>query len=415
MKSERKLRCVSSSMERCRKLSRAILLAFFILASVSAGDQRGQGDRDLSEEDYSSKGNLVVFYIPTCGSCRQALELLDRISGKYPDLVIVRKDTLDRGNRDLREMYDIFYGVPRERRGVVPAVFVGRAFLIGWPEIRDRLEGTLEGGEWRGSPAPFLGEIDRVSSARREAIRRFRSFGPFAVAFAGLTDGVNPCAFTLLTFFLIYLSATGRRGGMIFAVGLAFISAVFSTYFSIGIGLFRFLRFIEGVRWLAKAIYWIAGSLAFALAVLSLLDFFAVRRGNAADMRLRLPDRLKDLARSLMRRQTRSRYVIPTAAITGLLVSAVEFACTGQVYLPTILYISDIPEYRFQGILYLGLYNIMFVLPLFVVFGIVAGTNLTAQRLSASFARFVPAAKLAAAGLFLFLAVYMFVAAGLFY
>jgi cytochrome c biogenesis protein CcdA len=43
-------------------------------------------------------------------------------------------------------------------------------------------------------------------------------------------------------------------------------------------------------------------------------------------------------------------------------------ACTGQVYLPTIIFVSSIPELQIQAYLYLILYNLLFILPLVVIF-----------------------------------------------
>ena len=54
--------------------------------------------------------------------------------------------------------------------------------------------------------------------------------------------------------------------------------------------------------------------------------------------------------------------------MTGLIVSILELACTGQVYLPTIIFVMGVPELRARAFAYLLLYNLLFVLPLVVVF-----------------------------------------------
>ena len=63
------------------------------------------------------------------------------------------------------------------------------------------------------------------------------------------------------------------------------------------------------------------------------------------------------------------RYVL-AAFITGWIVSLLELACTGQVYLPTICFVTGVPELRLHAFLYLVLYNLMFILPLCFVFGL---------------------------------------------
>ena len=43
-------------------------------------------------------------------------------------------------------------------------------------------------------------------------------------------------------------------------------------------------------------------------------------------------------------------------------------ACTGQVYLPTIIFVVSLPEMRVRALLFLVLYNLLFTVPLVVVF-----------------------------------------------
>ena len=95
--------------------------------------------------------------------------------------------------------------------------------------------------------------------------------------------------------------------------------------------------------------------------------------------------------------------VVPVAFVTGLVISIIELACTGQVYLPTIVFVMGMPELRVRAFLYLLLYNLLFVLPLVIVL-VLAFLGTSSERL----ARFVNAhtatIKLATAGLFVLLA-----------
>ena len=59
------------------------------------------------------------------------------------------------------------------------------------------------------------------------------------------------------------------------------------------------------------------------------------------------------------------------ALIVGFLVSILEFACTGQVYLPTIIMMIGKEGTRLRAIFYLLFYNLCFIVPLLVVFGFV--------------------------------------------
>jgi hypothetical protein len=62
-----------------------------------------------------------------------------------------------------------------------------------------------------------------------------------------------------------------------------------------------------------------------------------------------------------------SRLVL-SALITGFLVSLLEAVCTGQLYLPTIAFVLKTTPFKLQALLYLIAYNIMFILPLLIIF-----------------------------------------------
>jgi hypothetical protein len=53
---------------------------------------------------------------------------------------------------------------------------------------------------------------------------------------------------------------------------------------------------------------------------------------------------------------------------TGIAVSVLESVCTGQVHLPTIVFVLRDASLRVHAFAYLVLYNVMFILPLVVIF-----------------------------------------------
>jgi len=120
-------------------------------------------------------------------------------------------------------------------------------------------------------------------------------------------------------------------------------------------------------------------------------------------MLLQMPAFLKDQVRGVIRKEARvNRYVLAAVA-TGFAVSILELACTGQVYLPTILFVSRAEEFRVSAVGYLILYNIMFVIPLLAVFSVVY-FGIGSERLSALFQRHVSWVKLATSLVFFVLA-----------
>jgi cytochrome c biogenesis protein CcdA len=60
--------------------------------------------------------------------------------------------------------------------------------------------------------------------------------------------------------------------------------------------------------------------------------------------------------------------LVGSALVSGFLVSLLEAVCTGQVYLPTITFVLKTSPHKVQALEYLVLYNLMFCLPLVIIF-----------------------------------------------
>jgi cytochrome c biogenesis protein CcdA len=60
--------------------------------------------------------------------------------------------------------------------------------------------------------------------------------GWLAVVLAGLVDGLNPCAFATIIFFVSYLSLSGKKGKEILITGASFTVGVFIAYLLVVLG-----------------------------------------------------------------------------------------------------------------------------------------------------------------------------------
>lgn len=85
-------------------------------------------------------------------------------------------------------------------------------------------------------------------------------------------------------------------------------------------------------------------------------------------MKLMLSKAIHRRIHSVMRANISSRSLIVAALVIGFLVSVLESICTGQVYLPTIVFVLRDATLRMHALGYLVLYNLMFILPLAVIF-----------------------------------------------
>jgi hypothetical protein len=115
---------------------------------------------------------------------------------------------------------------------------------------------------------------------------------------------------------------------------------------------------------------------------------------------------LKKRIHETIRTHSRMSGYVAAAFGAGVLVSVFELACTGQVYLPTIVFMTSVAEMRLSAIAYLVLYNALFVVPLIIVFG-VTYFGASSQRLTAVFQANAGVVKLFTAALFGLLGVWL--------
>jgi cytochrome c biogenesis protein CcdA/glutaredoxin len=356
--------------------------------------------------------HLAYFYQPGCRECDRVQLDLNYVQQTYPQLEVHDFDVQERAA--LCEWMGERAGVPERKRLTAPAVFVGDEALMGEDLHARTLEALIArhadtGAEatWEhaegGSPSasPGAGATSRI-------IERFRSFSLVTVLAAGLVDGLNPCAFATLVFFISYLTFMGREGREVLLAGGAFAAAVFLTYLGVGFGVLKFLVSLPFLDAVSRWIYGFTAVLCLALAAGSLYDWWQARRGKAKDMRLAMPTRLRRRVNQAIRERAGAKAFVPVTFVTGVVVSVIELACTGQVYLPTILFVLGVPEMQAQAGFYLVLYNLMFILPLVVVF-VLAYFGTTSRQLGLLIHRHTAKVKLATAGLFFLLAGWMVV------
>lgn len=93
-------------------------------------------------------------------------------------------------------------------------------------------------------------------------VRALRSFFSLVipVATAALVDAINPCAFNSFVVFLTFtLFGVGRR--RVLKIGLAFSAAIFLVYFSLGLGLIRFLSIFPWIKYIIAVFAGVLGVL----------------------------------------------------------------------------------------------------------------------------------------------------------
>ncbi|MHC4874300.1 MAG: cytochrome c biogenesis CcdA family protein [Planctomycetota bacterium] len=196
--------------------------------------------------------------------------------------------------------------------------------------------------------------------------RKFSKISIAAIAVAGLFDGINPCAFATIAFLVGCLTAAGRSRKKALTVGLSFSTGIFVTYFAIGLGLFHSLFALNHFSVFRNYFHISAILIFFIAGALSLFDAFYTRKNNGIPL-FKLPKFLKQKTNHTIARGLHTEKWIAGGFSIGVIVSLLEFACTGQVYIPTILYMINTGTMVSRAYYLFTLYNFMFVLPLLIV------------------------------------------------
>ena len=202
--------------------------------------------------------------------------------------------------------------------------------------------------------------------------QRFQHLTLFSVLLAGLIDGINPCAISTLIFLISVLLIAGFRNSRLIVVGITYCLASFITYTAIGFGLFRFIHSLEGLPIVRRGLELAMAGILIVMAYFSFRDAWKYHLSRDPNsIALKLPHRIKLIINSIMRLFSTARHALFAAFFIGVLVTLLETVCTGQVYVPTLVLIIKSGASPFLGLIYLLLYNLMFILPLVIVFGLI--------------------------------------------
>ncbi|MFQ5808032.1 MAG: cytochrome c biogenesis CcdA family protein [Armatimonadota bacterium] len=347
------------------------ILTVLACAAAPAGPAAAQPEPPASPAAAPKDVYIGYFHTETCSICRHVKHQLEAFDAKHPN---VHVETLDWHERDT---YRIFRATMM-RLGTdektieklrPPVIVIGE----WWGQTRDATEAMLNSAiAAQGNAASErIWDVDQDALARADAaIRRyFSSYGPLGVIVLGLVDGINPCAIATLIFFVSYLAFLGRQGKDVLVAGLAFAAGIWIMYFAIGLGLSRIILGIKNMDALRMGVYIVMLIITGLFAILSFLDFRKLREGRAESVTLQLPMGLKRRIHAVIRERTRASLIGVGAFTAGLIVSCIELACTGQVYLPAVAFITDVPTLKTRVIMWLVIYNLAFVLPLLGITG----------------------------------------------
>lgn len=319
---------------------------------------------------------IHFFYSNGCSQCLDIKNtLVPAIESQYKEKTDIHYHNISESSSlalwlSMREKYD------KLGSGAVPEIFLPDRVLCGDYIINKQLKESID--------ELFANNISETETAKMPMepdkniiADTFSRFSPAVVACAGLADGINPCAFTALIFFVSFLTLYSYSRLHILTAGISFIAALLITYLALGLGGAIILGAIEKLRVASIVLKYAISLIAFGLCALTINDIRIFKRtGKIEGLKLQLPffikNRISGIIAGTYRQQNGiRRNIIGLSAITflcGIIIAGLESACTGQIYLPTIAFIMKTSGMRMRAFGYLVLYNAAFIMPLIIIF-----------------------------------------------
>ncbi len=172
-----------------------------------------------------------------------------------------------------------------------------------------------------------------------------------------LSDSINPCTFVIYTMLLVALAVKEVSGRDFYLTGLGFIAAIYVSYYTLGVGL---------VLTVGKFPLWVGGAAAIAFGVYTVVTGVIGRSRIVTKRRVR-------------RRIFEASASFWSAFVLGIFISATLLPCSSGPYL---VYSIVIARAGMRLVwLMLALYNLIFVMPLFIILfgvgGIIRGKGIS--------------------------------------
>lgn len=311
------------------------------------------------------ESHLIYFYTTACEDCNKTKKFLSGLDTTcsinkeeaiiLSEVVIEFKNIAELDNTELINTYFQQYQVDSSSQQV-PIIFYEEGYLAGYEKIEKELEGAIKSGKALGFTYPTQQEV--ISALKISELPQ--------IFLTGIINGFNPCSISMLLLLLSLMSV----GSDMLKLGFAYIGGKVLTYLALGTVCYSLLARLDSVVFqsIQGIINIIIVIIMLLLAGTNLLDYLAAKQQQYHKIRLQLPVKLRQFNHHMIEKfikQTHSKYAIVGVFVLGIIISAGEFLCTGQIYLATIIYLlKRTTSYSSMTLIALVIYVAAMVLPL---------------------------------------------------
>lgn len=322
-------------------------------------------DLNIAEAHNDEQICVVYFYSEACAHCKNVKPFLEEIESKYGDQIHFNR--LNVKSFDNFQLYNKFCGSNGYSGKEIPLIAIGNKFFVGEKEIRDNLEVEIE-VLLESTTSELICPLTKSEQCYSNLNGTEKVVGQItlgAIFIAGIIDGINPCAFAVLLFLMTILFELSGSKKRILRIGISYITSFFLTNLAMGLLVYWFSDLVFGGSTLPLKF---AAGVAMFAALINIKDFFWYGKGFS----LKIPDGAKKIYKPLIMRAS-----VPACVILGFLIAIFEAPCSASIYYAVIEMLRTKTTTLISAIPYLLIYNLMFILPLVILFAIVyEGKNL---------------------------------------
>lgn len=302
---------------------------------------------------------IVYFYSDTCSHCKAIKPLIDELEAEYGDKIhLTRYNVADPENIKL---YNKVCAASGYKGGAIPLIGINDKVFVGEDQIRENLEKEIiRGMSLEKKTCPISEEMGcHLSESNRTSVDNSSDSiipGPVlpVVIGAGFADGINPCAFVMLVFVMVFLQKISGSKKRLLKVTTTYIVALFITNLLLGI-LYYSLSIQMGFPNIIKYSVIIVSIIA---GLINIKDFFWYGKGVS----LGIPKSTKKYLMSLVNKAS-----VSASAILGISVAVLEAPCSVPIYLAVIEVLKSEGATLMGVFPYMLIYNFMFIVPLIII------------------------------------------------
>lgn len=354
---------------------------------------------NIANAEESRPNKAVIYYNEACGMCAIYVknELPDMLKKQGIENIEKRDYINEKENRVEMNSVMTEMGVPLDLQSHI-MTFVGNKYILGghipgkiiedifkkensqkfkriiiyqdemhgeaknykiWaiPSYSDRFVGDIKTYLINAPITDYLDYLEKNKNELKPNSNKKEFILPIVLV-SGFLDGINPCAFAVLLFFISFLYTLKRTKKDVWKTGIVYITAIFLAYLLIGLGLVSTVMFINAPHAMAKLGAWL-------VIILGIINFIGILYPSFP-IKLKIPHVAKGTIKDYVHKAT-----LPSAFILGFLVGLCTFPCSGGIYVAIIgLLVSQTTSA--EGFAYLILYNIMFIMPLIIILALLS-------------------------------------------